>query len=779
MAPIPLHRLSPLHPIPGPGQRPRRPPVPNAPTLAPLALAALATLIGSGAHAQSSAEAAAADTPRITISATRIESSEDAVPATVSSKTAQDIERAQARDLKSLLLDEPGVGVRLQPARMSAVFGATGRGGNEGINVRGLEGNQVLLQNDGVRLPMAYDSGPFIAGRGDYIDVEAFKRVELLRGPSSTSFGSDGLSGAVSFVTKDPADLLTLGKDWQGSLKLGYSSADRSWLAVPSFAVKNGGLQAMVLASVRRGHELKNLGDNDSQNWNRTTPNPQDRRSDYLLGKLILDVAPGHQLKASLEQIDRDIDTRPIYTVIGMPFVNANVTDADASEHINRRLGKLEYQYTDRQNPWLQRLNAYVYDQESRNQQLGSERYNSPPAAWARRDRDTLYGEDSRGGGLQAESSFGSGAVTQRLLWGVDLSDTRVYSLKNGAHYTAAGALIPGGFVPNQAFPDTDYRLFGAFVQDEISFGAFTVTPALRFDRFELDPEIGNPLYTVNNKVTPTALSGDEISPRLGLTWKLAPQLQLFAQYGHGFRAPTPGQVNGGVSNTTANPPYRSIGNADLKPETSDSIEIGARGHLGPVKLGVAVFKSRYRNFIEANVDVTDSTSVPLDPGMAASTRTFQSVNLRRAEIRGVEVSAIWTIDRQWSAEARYAHAHGDAVSDGTRTPLATIEPDKLTLKLVHERKGLWGAELAVVAQERQRRPYADNLYIPGGYVLADLSLWWDITRQWQLTAAVHNIGDKPVVLWSDVRGLAASTTLASAYSQPGRNFSASLRYSF
>jgi hemoglobin/transferrin/lactoferrin receptor protein len=102
-----------------------------------------------------------------------------------------------------------------------------------------------------------------------------------------------------------------------------------------------------------------------------------------------------------------------------------------------------------------------------------------------------------------------------------------------------------------------------------------------------------------------------------------------------------------------------------------------------------------------------------------------------------------------------------------------------VTLKLAHERKGLWGAELTVVAQERQKRPYADGLYIPAGYVAADLSAWWDISKQWQLLAAVHNIGDRKVVLWSDVRGTASTSTLTDAYTQPGRNFSASLRYNF
>lgn len=732
-------------------------------------------------HGSSLAQTAAVPTaPRVTTSATRVEAAEDEVPATVTSKTAQDVQRQQPRDLKQLLADEPGVAVRLQPARMSAVFGSTGRGGNEGINVRGLEGNQVLLQTDGVRLPMAYDSGPYVAGRGDYIELEAYKRVELLRGPSSTAFGSDGLSGAVSFVTLDPADLLTPGRDSQVALKLGYSSADKSWLSAPSVAVRQGAVQALVLAVRRRGHELDNQGTNDSLNWSRTTPNPQDRQSDYLLGKLLVDLAPGHRLITSFEWLDRDVQTRPIHTVVGMPLVNANIVDADAQEHINRQLGRVQYRYDNLRNPWLQRLDVWAWGQESRNRQTGTERYRSPPAAWARRDRDTLYAEDSHGLGLQAQSSLGSAQVAHRVLWGLDASDTRVFSMKDGAHYTASGSLINGGFVPNQSFPDTDYRLLGAFVQDEISVGALTVTPALRLDRFELNPQQGNPLYTVNNKVAPTALRGDELSPRLGLSWKLAPALQAFAQFAHGFRAPTPSQVNGGVSNSTSNPPYRSIGNAALKPETSRSIEAGLRGHVGPVKLSAAVFDSRYRNFIDANVDVTATTTVPLEPGMAASTRTFQSVNLRRAQIRGVELSASATLARHWTAEARYAHARGDALTaTGSRSPLASIEPDKLTLKLAHERQGLWGAELAVTAQQRQGRPHAADLYVPGGYAVVDFSAWWDVTRQLQVGARVNNLADKRYSTWADVRGLAASTTLAEAYTQPGRNVSTQVRYRF
>jgi hemoglobin/transferrin/lactoferrin receptor protein len=468
-----------------------------------------------------------------------------------------------------------------------------------------------------------------------------------------------------------------------------------------------------------------------------------------------------------------------------MPFVNANVVDASATEDIGRSMGKIDWQYTNPRNPWVQRLSAWAYVQDSSNHQFGAENYRSPPAAWSRRTRDTHYGEKTEGLGLQGESNFG-GTVAHRLLWGLDASNARITSLKEGAHYNAAGALITSGSasasttLPNQSFPDSDYRLLGAFVQDEIAIGSLRVTPALRFDRFRIDPDTGNPLYARNNTVAPSALSGTAVSPRLGVVWQLTPLLQPYAQVARGFRAPTPWQINGGVSNTTANPPYRSIGNPDLRPERSTSVELGLRGRSGDLRWGLAVFESRYRDFIVSNVDVTATTGVPLDPGMAATTRTFQSINAARAEIRGIELSGEWRFAPGWTLEASYAHAKGDeTAADGTSTPLPTIEPDKASLGLRYERAGAFGAELKLVGQKKQSRPYASGLYIPAGYATADLSAWWDITRHWQLHLALNNLGDQRYVLWSDIRGQSATSTLADAYSQPGRNASLSLRWQF
>ncbi|MGN6829607.1 TonB-dependent hemoglobin/transferrin/lactoferrin family receptor [Paucibacter sp. M5-1] len=743
------------------------------PRLHPLALAA-ASLAGL-AQAQ---PLSAPDLPKVVTSATRLETPEDEVAASVTTLTDKDIARKQAGDIKDMLRQEVGISVRSQPNRSSAAFSPTGRGGNEGINIRGLEGNQVLLQTDGVRLPMIYASGPVVAGRGDYIDVEAFKQVEILRGSASTSYGSDGLAGAVSFQTKDPSDLVPAGKTSQAALKLGYSSVDKSTTVVPSYAFRAEQFEGLLLASLRRGHETDTRGDNHAKDRSRTVGNPQDIMSNYLLGKLVYKLDARQRFKLSLEHMDRDVDT-DVYTLFGDPMY-LTTTRVDAAERINRTLAKLDYEFVDSSNPLFQRAQANVYWQDAKNRQLGYEA-RSNTSAWNSRSRDAFYAERMVGGSVQFETYL----TNQRLVYGVDASSSLVHSLKDGANYLNGNLVTTGSnaFIVNKSFPDTDYRLFGAFIQDEITLGSFTVTPGLRLDRFELDPRKNDPLYTVNNKTEPAKLSDQELSPKLGVVWTYTPMLRVFGQYSHGFRAPTPSQVNGGVTNLnpTLPRPYRSIGNPDLKPETSDSIELGLRGRSETLRYSAALFKGRYKDFIASGIDVSATTTVPLEPGMPSNTQTLQSINLNKTTISGFELSGAWSFLPNWTISASYAHTKGDSEAPGgARSPLESIDPDKGVLGLRYEQAGAWGAELNITGMKSQRRnPNPAVHYAPKGFVVADLSAWYEIGKQWSLNVGVSNIGDVKYALWSDTRSVAPTAVALDAYTQPGRNLSASVRYQF
>ena len=104
------------------------------------------------AFAQTAPAAPTAENPQqlgeLTVSATRTERSVDAVPNTVTVKNRKQLDRRDARDLKDLLSDEVDLSVKAMTPRFTAAGASTGRSGNEGINIRGLEGNRVLMMVD-------------------------------------------------------------------------------------------------------------------------------------------------------------------------------------------------------------------------------------------------------------------------------------------------------------------------------------------------------------------------------------------------------------------------------------------------------------------------------------------------------------------------------------------------------------------------------------------------------------------------------------------------------
>ena len=707
------------------------------------------------------AQAQARTMNEVVVSGSRVEQDIDEVPATITTIGAEKMKRENPTDIEDLVSDEVGVSVRALPYR-GTMGGNVGRGGNEGINIRGLEGDQVRLQIDGVSLPSSYDSGPNYASRGEYLDPEGYKRVEILRGGAGTQYGSDGLAGAVSFVTKEPGDLLTLGKSTQFNLKTGYTSADRSWQVAPSFAFKGDTVQGLVLASMRRGHETENMGTNSSANSSasttRTASNPLDAESSYVLAKLVMSPDVTHQIKLTAESLRRET------TVDVLSARSSTVADFDARDLVSRDLAKLDYRYAPSQ-AWFDVLTASLYFQSSETRQYHYETNVSTNV----RSRDTRYSEDATGASVQMETNFGK-EVTHRLVYGADFVYRDVTSFKDGSNGSLAA------FTPNKAFPDTDYLTLGAFVQDEIGVGKIAVTPGVRFDAFRLNPR-NDSYYAASAPTAPTELSGSQVSPRLGAIWKLDPMATPFAQYAHGFRAPRPTDVNGALSNIAQG--YTSVTNPDLKPETSDSLEVGMRGRDSTLRYSVSAFHARYQDYISQQI--VSGAGTPADPSV------YKTINLPDVTISGFEARGDWTYARGWTATAAYAHAYGKSKNtNGTTSSLPTIDPDKLILGLNYAEGAHWGVNTRLTAVSRKgagdytiSSTSTTRVGKPGGYAVMDLSGWYQLNKAVFFQAGIRNLFDKKYVQWADVRNLAATSPIVDSYTQPGRNFNVSMTYSF
>lgn len=124
----------------------------------------------------------------IVVTATRTAQTTDASLAAVTVITRKDIERQQARSLQDLLRGVTGV----------SIANSGGPGKQTSLFLRGTASDQVLVLIDGVR------SGLVSSGGAAYenIPIEQIERVEIVRGPRSSLYGSEAIGGVIQIFTR-------------------------------------------------------------------------------------------------------------------------------------------------------------------------------------------------------------------------------------------------------------------------------------------------------------------------------------------------------------------------------------------------------------------------------------------------------------------------------------------------------------------------------------------------------------------------------------------------
>ncbi|MEI7290640.1 TonB-dependent hemoglobin/transferrin/lactoferrin family receptor [Paraburkholderia tropica] len=700
--------------------------------------------------------------------------------ATVSVITSDDIDENNAKDVKDALKYEPGVEVRRSVYRPAGITGSTGRAGNEGINIRGLEGNQVLLLEDGVPLPQSYAFGSGSAGRGDYLNTDLYQRIEVLRGPTSALYGSDGLTGAVNFVTKDPSDLLAIyNKKTYFSLKAGYDSTDRSWGSTATAAFGGDVVQGMIALSGRHGHETDNKGDSNTLGASRSTPDPLTYNNRSALGKLVFKLTPHDTLKLTAETLSNANSSDGLsqlggaYTWSGYT-ANGYVT----GNEVNSNRVQLDYDHRDATNPYFQQLHASLYYRNASTRQTLDISGANASGATSSRSRTNDYGDNILGGSVVADSAFNTGVLQHKLTYGFDASVSHYSTASSaGSEWTSNADGYP------EAFPKTTQTSLGAFVQDEIRWNKLSVVPGVRFDYYDMTPHPDATYESMSASSTkPTSTStGNAVSPRLAILYEVSPAFVPYVQYAHGFRAPSAYQVN-----SFYNPAgsyglyYQQVGNPNLKPETSNSVEVGLRGKLGvghgQVNYSAAAFAGRYSNFIDSKVVGGSLTS-------ATNPYTVQYVNYSKASIQGLEGKADWYVNDALEVKGGFAWIHGTETKDGVTSGLDTVPPLAVVLGVKYAPTERWfaSADLTYNSRKSKSQMSSSSYFATPSYTILDLHAGVNITRHVSVTAGINNVFDRKYWVWNDVRGLADSDGAAKidAYTAPGRNFNVAMKIDF
>lgn len=688
---------------------------------------------------------AAVQLDAISVTATRGEKTLFETPQSVTVIDSATIDRRGTDTLRDLTIYEPGVSVGNSPVR-------TGAGS---YVIRGIDGNRVRMQIDGVRVPETPESN---SGSGlytrNFVDLNTLKGVEIVRGPASALYGSDAIGGVVAYTTKDPADYLAeVGKDWTLQLRGGYDSADKGFHKAGVVAGRAGWVEGMVSYSRRDSQEVKPNG--------RLAPNPIDDRQDNILAKLVLRPTENDSIRFTAESFRRDTD------VTLDTERSASVLSSDTTDETRRLRFSIDGEHKGiggfvdqvKWNVFTTRLNR---DEDNLQRRLSMGRQSL-------RYTHFEFEQNVLGADVQLVSEAKLFGANNRFTYGASIEHQKIsrprdrydVSLPSG-QITRSIAAYPGAppeLFPNKNYPDSKLTTFGAFVQDEITFGNLSIMPAVRYDYFKLKPEPDSQFYNSNTRnFRVEDVSDWALSPKLAVSYKLDDRFVAYGLYAHGFRIPPFDTANMGFTN--AGHGYEILPNPDLKPETSNSFELGLRGRFdGGSSFGVSAFYNLYEDFIsQEGVGYS-----------AAGLLQYQNRNLQNVRIWGVEANGEWRVTPEFALFGNIAWARGEDESTGL--PIDSVAPFTGVLGASYSHDSGFGAELiGRGAASHNRRSTTTGFQSPS-YVVADANISYDWEPALSVNAGVKNIFDRKYYNYYDMLGATRTSTTNDRYAQPGRTF--------
>ena len=560
----------------------------------------------------------------------------------------------QARTVEDLLRGTTGLSVSNNggPGKATAVF------------VRGTESDQTLVLINGIKIGSVTLG---TAGLQD-IPVEQIERIEIVRGPRSSLYGSEAIGGVIQIFTRQGGGTLKPYASIGGGSRATYSGlvgvsggGEQNWFNVSANHLSTDGINACdgildvagcftnepdkdsyrnTAGSFRAGHRFANGSQLDAF-WMRATGRSDYDQSDDFDLTTFQSIENGpNRVRFAQQVIGTSVKLQP--TPIWELTVLAGQSRDDSD---NFKSGG-------------------VFDS----------RFDTR--------RDTIS--------VQNDLAL---ATHQVLTLGVDYQDDRIRS--------------------NVAYPVTERDNTGVFAQYQGGFAAHDVQASLRRDDNEQFGE----------RTTGGAAWGYDFDGGY----------RALVSYGTAFKAPTFNELY-----------YPDFGNPSLRPEKSDSIEVGLRGRRDWGRWGIAGFQTDVKNLI-----AFDASFVP--------------TNIASARIRGLEATFGQRLG-QWDFDAGVTlldpENRASGPNYGNVLPRRAREAARLD---VSRGVGAWRLG-ALLRGEGERYDDIANDRRLGGYATLDLRAERALAKDWLMQARIENALDKDY-------------QTAEFFNQPGRGVFLTLRY--
>lgn len=693
----------------------------------------------------------------VVVTATRTEKSKNDVAGSVSTYSDDSVQMELAPNFRDLVSDELDVSTTNNVGGKGA--GGRSGAGLQGYNIRGIDGNRILIQTDGIRQADQYTfGGTYSIGR-NYQDIDSLKRVEILKGSASSLYGSDAIGGVVTYITKDPSDYLNgKAEPYYFDVTSAFDSASMEYAETGTAAVRAGhGVEILGVYTRRDGNETQNMGSYGA--------NPLNYHSNNALGKVAWQANEFNRLVLTGEYFNRDNNAAlnnqlGSFTNGGVNINRSSVTQDTTSE---RWRASLSHRFERPEaTPIFDAFTWQGYYQPTSNKEDIQERYIRQNTVPFLRSFQRDFSDNIGGGSAQFEKRFETGAWSHLMTYGTELSYSQLErnvtgSIKNlttGVESSSFGSQpsVNGPYkMPYKEIPDSNVVRLGFFAQDEIDLGldkVFSLVPGLRVDYYDLGVD-NDQLYTKMSGQDGVSYSEWAVSPKLALIGRPEKEIMVYSQFAQGFRSPTTEELNAVFQNPAEQ--YKVVANPNLKSETSYNFETGIRVDYPVVKASLAGYYNYYQDFIN------QQTFVGFDP--SSNLNVYQSTNINEAQIYGTTLSTEWPLviynpDLEGlSFLFGTAFAWGDDLQN--KQPLDSVDPWKLRTGLRY-RNGKFGVDLTntFVGAKDNVSETMPTQFRPPQYNTIDLVSFVDITKHAKFSLGLYNLTNQKYWLWQDVRNV-------------------------
>ena len=600
-------------------------PRPRHPRPAILATALCAILAAPPVLAEASVAAAteAVDLDAVVVTAAGYEQKLVDAPASISVISQADLRQRRYSNLAQALADVEGIDINQ----------GTGKTGGLNISIRGMPSAYTLVLIDGRRQNNSGDITP--NGFGETSNsfmppMSAIERIEVIRGPMSTLYGSDAMGGVVNIITRKVA------QTWGASVGINHTLQEHGdyghTRGMKVYA--NGPLARDLLGLAVRGSWFdrgpSELEFADGSNVSRRGAAATEGRNYNLGTRLTFTPHQDHELSLDLERGRQTYnnDDCQLGTLDGW---SGNAVAGCTSPSVQ----------------------AAGYAQELR--------FNRDQVVLAHRARlgqavldSSLTHKATETVGRTVPGRIGTawtgfpGIVggAPRTLESTDLVfDTRLVMPLAQAHTFSVGAQwLDAEVVDGLATEEFSKKSWSLFAEDE----------------WRLRENLG---LTFGGRYEDHEAFGGHFSPRAYLVWNASGNWTVKGGVSEGYRVPTVNQLHDGINGASGQGTIITIGSPDLKPETSTNAEIGVYfDNLAGFNANLTVFRTDYDDMISGGTPIPNCWSATrpglpgcMDLGNGFTQDSFaQSINIDRAQSRGAELAARWQFHDSWSVSGNY-----------------------------------------------------------------------------------------------------------------------------